>query len=188
MSARTIAVVSVVVFIISFGYLRAQVRYVLTSPNQEVSGDFGYSVAGVGDVNNDGYDDVIVGAYQENPGESPLDAGRAYVFSPGVVILTCELISGELYLEWTPRLHTPPAQEFWIYGASNKPYFMPGVVPPYAYRIAVIPSKEMSWSTTLGIGNTSSNWSFRVAAATLGGDVLYQSNRVGEWDFGADVP
>jgi hypothetical protein len=53
--------------------------YALVSPNPEVSGRFGYSVSGAGDVNNDMYDDVIVGAYQEDGGD--YDAGRAYVFS-----------------------------------------------------------------------------------------------------------
>ncbi|MBN1212457.1 MAG: FG-GAP repeat protein [candidate division Zixibacteria bacterium] len=41
---------------------------------------FGISVAGAGDVNNDGFDDVIVGAiFYDNDADSA--AGRAYVFS-----------------------------------------------------------------------------------------------------------
>lgn len=42
---------------------------------------FGYSVAGLGDVNHDGYADVIVGAYHNGAGGK--DAGRAYVFFGG---------------------------------------------------------------------------------------------------------
>ncbi len=39
---------------------------------------FGYSVSGAGDVNNDGYDDVIVGAYGYND-----STGRAYIYFGG---------------------------------------------------------------------------------------------------------
>ena len=42
---------------------------------------FGYSVAGAGDVNGDGYGDVIVGAYHNDAGGT--DAGRAYVHFGG---------------------------------------------------------------------------------------------------------
>jgi Secretion system C-terminal sorting domain/FG-GAP repeat/FG-GAP-like repeat len=40
--------------------------------------DMGLSVAGAGDVNGDGYSDVIVGAYRYDNGEA--DEGRAYVY------------------------------------------------------------------------------------------------------------
>jgi hypothetical protein len=56
----------------------------LASPNGEEFGDFGHSVAAAGDVDQDGLPDLIVGAYQEDPGSSPANAGRAYLFvSPG---------------------------------------------------------------------------------------------------------
>jgi len=41
--------------------------------------EFGLSVLTAGDVNNDGFDDLIVGAWRNDAGG--LDAGRAYVFS-----------------------------------------------------------------------------------------------------------
>jgi hypothetical protein len=53
----------------------------MESPNSEFDGYFGWSVCSAGDVNSDGYDDVVVGAYKEDPGGSPGGAGRAYVFS-----------------------------------------------------------------------------------------------------------
>ncbi len=43
-----------------------------------VDTDMGYSVSSAGDVNNDGYDDVLVGAW--NWDEARLDEGRVFVF------------------------------------------------------------------------------------------------------------
>ena len=42
---------------------------------------FGYSVSTAGDVNGDGYDDIIIGAYKHDAGGS--DAGRAYIYFGG---------------------------------------------------------------------------------------------------------
>ncbi len=53
----------------------------LASANEESSGQFGWSVAGVPDTDGDGRSDLLVGAYQEDPGASPNQAGRAYLFS-----------------------------------------------------------------------------------------------------------
>jgi hypothetical protein len=49
-----------------------------TAEGNEVNARFGYSVASAGDVNGDGYADVIVGANEYDNGES--DEGRAYVY------------------------------------------------------------------------------------------------------------
>lgn len=61
----------------------------------QANGDrFGYAVAGAGDVNGDGYADLVVGAYR-NDAVSP-DAGRAYVYfgGPGFDAVADLIVSG----------------------------------------------------------------------------------------------
>lgn len=48
----------------------------------ELNDYFGYSVSTAGDVNGDGFDDVIVGAIANDAGGA--DAGRAYIFYGGI--------------------------------------------------------------------------------------------------------
>jgi len=61
-------------------YIFEPIDYLVKALNGESAGDhFGISVALAGDVNGDGFDDVIVGAPGNDAGGSM--AGRAYVFS-----------------------------------------------------------------------------------------------------------
>jgi len=62
----------------------------LASPNAEIFGGFGIAVANIGDVDDDGFDDVAIGASNEDPGTSPSGAGRVHLFSgvDGVFIRT----------------------------------------------------------------------------------------------------
>ena len=53
----------------------------VTMYGEFINSYFGYSVSGAGDLNNDGYSDVIVGAYGGETGVS-----RAYIFNGGVVM------------------------------------------------------------------------------------------------------
>jgi hypothetical protein len=49
-----------------------------TAESNQANAQFGYSVASAGDVNGDGFSDVIVGAYLFDNGQT--DEGRAYVY------------------------------------------------------------------------------------------------------------
>lgn len=88
-----------------FSGMDGSVMYSLVSPNEEEDGSFGISVSGGGDVDNDEYDDVIIGAYGEDPGPSPSGAGRAYVFSGFLIPVelagfTGAVESGKVILRW----------------------------------------------------------------------------------------
>jgi len=50
----------------------------LDNPTNQWSGFFGISVASAGDLNEDGYSDVIIGAYAQNAGA--MDEGNAFVY------------------------------------------------------------------------------------------------------------
>ncbi|MBI1785633.1 FG-GAP repeat protein, partial [Candidatus Sumerlaeota bacterium] len=53
----------------------------IVSPNAEEGGHFGDSTGTVRDLDGDGIDDLLINADRENPGSSPADAGRGYLFS-----------------------------------------------------------------------------------------------------------
>ena len=53
----------------------------LWSPAYEHAGHFGWSVAAVPDATGDGKADLLVGAPNDDPGGSPHDCGRAYLFN-----------------------------------------------------------------------------------------------------------
>ena len=70
---------SIIILIVAVSAAHAQCPPVYIF-NGEAAGDlFGNSVASAGDVNNDGFDDLIVGAFDNDAGGT--NAGRAYVFS-----------------------------------------------------------------------------------------------------------
>ena len=52
--------------------------YAWTAESNQAYARFGYSVSSAGDVDNDGYDDVLVGAYVYDNGQT--DEGRAYLY------------------------------------------------------------------------------------------------------------
>jgi hypothetical protein len=69
----------------------AGTRQTLNDPNTTATNDFfGYSVAGAGDVNGDGYADLVVGAIQASPTDNAAatNNGRAYVYYGSAAGLT----------------------------------------------------------------------------------------------------
>ncbi len=54
---------------------------VVHSPNPRSQGFFGYALAGIGDINNDGVGDLLVGAPGEHSGITNVNTGHAYVLS-----------------------------------------------------------------------------------------------------------
>jgi hypothetical protein len=53
----------------------------LLPPIPQSNGQFGFSVGAVPDVNGDGRGDCIVGAPREHPNGTPINSGRAHIFS-----------------------------------------------------------------------------------------------------------
>jgi hypothetical protein len=152
--------------------------YTLVSPNEQEHGRFGGSVSGAGDINGDGYSDVVVGTSREH-----VWAGRAYVFA--WMNLSSTLSGSMLELQWSMW---SPASEHWIYGADNLIYFNPGFAPGYEYKVDEVFPPTTTWSSPSGIGDHSHNWTYLVIAVDETETELARSNRVGEHDFDTDIP
>jgi len=95
--------------------------------------------------------------------------------------LAVQLVGGNLQLTWTS---VSGASAYWIYGAPNLPYFVPGLTSPYYYRIATVGSGTTSWSSAAGVGTTLNNLIYLVIAVDGSSLEISRSNRAGEFDFG----
>lgn len=87
--------------------LPAEPSRVLDNPDDEDNGRFGSSVASAGDVNGDGFDDLVVGAHLQDHGVA--DQGNAFVYLGGV---TGPSVTPDV------RLENPDRQANGFFGAS----------------------------------------------------------------------
>jgi len=96
-----------------------------------------------------------------------------------------DVVNALLQLTWAP---VPDAAEYWIYGTSGLPWFVPGSAPSYQYRLAILPGTSTGWESGNGVGDPSANWTYLVIAVDPEGAELGRSNRIGEFDFEAEAP
>jgi len=125
--------------------------------------EFGISVAGAGDVNGDGFDDLIFGAMRNDPG-GRIDAGAAYVRSGGMngpLIDIRKLDAGSLAVvdvtNCTPNKNVYIAWSFAGGGPINTP-FGPGYVTPplkvMKLRMGAFGNATITQSIPLGLSGT----------------------------------
>jgi len=81
-----------------------------TAESNQAGAQFGFSVASAGDVNGDGFSDVIVGAYLFDNGET--DEGRAYVYHGSAVGLG-------ITPNWTAESNQVGAQFGWSVASAG---------------------------------------------------------------------
>ncbi|MBN1426146.1 hypothetical protein JXA88_16470, partial [Candidatus Fermentibacteria bacterium] len=118
-------------------------------------------------------------------GGTEIEAIVGFPACAGPLILTGTLIDSTLVdLQWTP---SPSVYQYWLYGAGNQQYFVPGFAPDFLHRIGIYPP-EVTSAPWPGPGDPNDNATFIVIAVTPSGVEMTRSNRFGEFDFEADIP
>jgi hypothetical protein len=103
----------------------------------------------------------------------------------GPMVLSGLVEGSNLTLTWSP---VGEAASFWVFGAPNLPWFSPGSAPGYQFRLDILPSGATTWLSGEGIGDPDVNWTYLVTAVNESESELARSNRVGEAEFGTDIP
>ena len=103
---------------------------------------------------------------------------------PRSIDLKCEISGIDLMLEWSA---VDGAAAYWVYGADNLPWFVPGGFPGFENRLAVV-FGDTTWIASQGVGDPDHNWTYLIMAVDDGDMEIVRSNRVGDWDFDADIP
>ncbi len=140
---------------------------------------FGWSAGTAGDVNGDGADDIIIGAYAFDNGQT--DEGRAFGYygsgcGPAVApVVTAALSGDDVVLSWSAS--SANAQyEVWI---STNPYLDPanpgGVTPLYT---------TLTSHPDAGAAASLENHFYVVRGVNACGAPSASSNRMGEFTFG----
>jgi len=89
-------------------------------------------------------------------------------------------VDDQIVLDWN---EVTDAEEYWVYGSLNTPYFIPYTSSGYENRIAVVNASETTWSSSQGIGDPDSDWSYIIFAVDTQQRILARSNRCGEFEF-----
>ncbi len=96
-SSNLIFSLSIIILIVSASPAHSQCQPIYIFTGEATEDWFGHTVASAGDVDKDGYDDVIINAPRNDAGGT--DAGRAYVFS-GQTADTLHVFTGEAAGDW----------------------------------------------------------------------------------------
>jgi len=111
--------------------------------------------------------------------------GLHYAYmAPNQVELRIGGSSGTSTLSWVAY---PGASIYEIHGVSNDPYFYLGPHSSVPTFITTVPSSQLSWDTTNGMGDPDENWNYIVMAKDETDTELAISNRVGELDFVTNI-
>jgi len=98
-----------------------------------------------------------------------------------VLGLSGDVIGSDLVLTW-PAISQ--ATQYRIHGIAGTPYFE--ATPEN--RLITLPGGTTTWTTTDGIGDPDTHWTYITIAVDGSGTILTGSNRLGEFEFQCSFP
>jgi hypothetical protein len=112
------------------------------------------------------------------------DCNLVYAYLIPSTTVSGGLVGPLVHLTWSV---VPGAAGYWVYGVSGNPFFVPDLTPPYNNRLNVLPQGMLTWLSPYPTGSPGYGWTYLVVAATVGGQEICTSNRVGEASFIAEI-